>query len=900
MQWQVTWMIVKKIEGTLESRLLEFFKKMRLLLDENAFRILLGGLSFVFGYGSAKELVRCAHSCSQTMTRGRKEYIDVPDLGFTKDGRPRIRVAGGGRHPLVKQYEEGCILAVPSAPPPKSETQQPEEQPGSMDNSRENADVEKTNTSEKQANSKTPVKYVLDEKIEEEQIQSFVEQMDPMVKYLSALFDQIFCKELKSKNKSTLQLSGPSITITPEKLRKLKTYCAKITTILTQSTDERTDEVFQSNASNNIQNSISDAGEKRDLNLGPLYENNGSAARDLTESLDINGRMPEIAIASDKDSSSDDGSTSVITQQKPAGIPSDNAENVAQNPNDNVNADRSETTNDSHDAEENESGEAIVPKKRVSGDNGIAQECTRHNENKSTLNINNDITQSPLSNAVADETFRTVPYSDGSKVRSGDLAKSLLTCDDSSKKTSVLIGNPGINNKPEVESDKSHHGEVRAGESKPWSKTCSEFEGTIEEAISKIPIDLQSDFDEKWVKKAAKKVTLLKTAFGPMSAEKKYKVVERPSDPFCPKMKDLTDMFIDLLNGNYDSLPNPKLAIPLSGIHCPCYLYEGSVDLYRLISFIIERDGKVYGAPYAALVWTELSQRKIAETLNSIGIPISPVTVGLILEQLGFSRQRNFKFTEPGDSHPCKDEQMKNIQVTRSEYMSKPHAMIMSVDSLHKIYYGSYDSGGSHYCKKGNPIRVHGHDYHDPRDPYGIAYGAYITARDIVPYGYVEINGSKNTPQYAGDVIRDTIYDYKMNIDPDLSDVLIEADGGGSNGSRSNMFKYYLWKIASEFNVKIFVCHYTPGSSKYNRIEHRLWSRVVINIGGNPIKNETEFLNYIRNTRTKTGLTVKGVINHNTYQTGQHMSYAEMINTVNLKPSDFYGQWNYAILPGKP
>lgn len=303
-------------------------------------------------------------------------------------------------------------------------------------------------------------------------------------------------------------------------------------------------------------------------------------------------------------------------------------------------------------------------------------------------------------------------------------------------------------------------------------------------------------------------------------------------------------------------------------------------------------DGDSYGNPENPLRWTTKSLRNIEEALSEQGFKVSYVTVGTLLEQMGFSLQTNQKMKQVGKESPDRDAQFQHINNTVRSYIDKGEPAI-SIDCKKKENIGNFKNEGREYSKKKNPVHVLDHDFPLPENGKAVPYGVY----DIVyNEGYVNVGISKDTAQFAVQSIRAWWNEMGNERFPNASKIYITADGGGSNGSRCRLWKTELQGLANELSVPIEVSHFPPGTSKWNKIEHRLFSQISKNWRGRPLETLNIIVNLIASTTTSTGLKVKCGVDTTEYSTGIKVSDEEL-NGVNIVRNDFRGEWNYTIFP---
>ncbi len=300
------------------------------------------------------------------------------------------------------------------------------------------------------------------------------------------------------------------------------------------------------------------------------------------------------------------------------------------------------------------------------------------------------------------------------------------------------------------------------------------------------------------------------------------------------------------------------------------------------------------GDPQSPLLWTCKSLRKLAQGLQDMGHAIGRTLVGKLLHKLDYSLQANRK-TREGSSHPDRDAQFHYINDRVKQALAAGEPAI-SVDTKKKELVGDFKNAGREWRPQGSPEDVRVHDFIIPELGRAVPYGVYDIADNA---GWVSVGISHDTAAFAANAIRDWWQLMGRERYPSPTSLLITADGGGSNGSRVRLWKVELQKLADEFGVPITVCHLPPGTSKWNRIEHRLFSFVTGNWRGKPLVSHQVIVQLIAATTTKTGLTVRCELDENIYPAGIKVSDAA-IAAVNLMRHDFHGEWNYTIQPNTP
>ena len=298
------------------------------------------------------------------------------------------------------------------------------------------------------------------------------------------------------------------------------------------------------------------------------------------------------------------------------------------------------------------------------------------------------------------------------------------------------------------------------------------------------------------------------------------------------------------------------------------------------------------GDPESPLIWTSKSLRKLAEEMERRGHKVGHVTIGKLLEKLGFTLQSNKKSHEGGD-RPDRDEQFTHIAKTAQAFMEMEQPVI-SVDAKKKELVGNFKNNGREYHPSGEAEKVNAYDFingNGRATPYGILD---IAANE----GFVNVGISHDTAEFAVDSIRRWWAEMGLPRYPHAHSLLINADGGGSNGSRNRLWKIALQRFANEAELNICVCHFPPGTSKWNKIEHRMFSVISMNWRGRPLTTVEVIVSLIAATTTKTGLKIKAERSDKTYVCGEKISDADL-KQLRILAADFHPEWNYAIRPNK-
>jgi len=302
-------------------------------------------------------------------------------------------------------------------------------------------------------------------------------------------------------------------------------------------------------------------------------------------------------------------------------------------------------------------------------------------------------------------------------------------------------------------------------------------------------------------------------------------------------------------------------------------------------------DPETSGDPESPLRWICKSTRTLASQLTRQKHPISHVKLAQLLHEQGFSLQSNRK-TEEGGDHPDRDAQFRHINTQVKRFLAKGTPVI-SVDTKKKELVGNYDNSGQQWLPAKKPIKVNGHDFPGPDVPRAYPYGIYDIDRNT---GFVNVGTNHDTGAFAVASIRGWWRNEGRKLYPESHDLLITADGGGSNGSRLRLWKLELQKLADETGLAIAVCHFPPGTSKWNKIEHRLFSFISSNWRGEPLRDYETIVQLIARTTTAKGLKVTCRLDRRKYPTGRKVTDEEM-KQVNLERNKFHGDWNYTIRP---
>lgn len=313
--------------------------------------------------------------------------------------------------------------------------------------------------------------------------------------------------------------------------------------------------------------------------------------------------------------------------------------------------------------------------------------------------------------------------------------------------------------------------------------------------------------------------------------------------------------------------------------------------LRKTLKTLVESTTK--GDPETPLLWTSKSVRNLQAELERQGYKISHATVATLLHEYGYSLQINKKSLE-GSSHVDRDAQFHyiNNSIINLQKRTEP---VISVDTKKKENLGNFKNNGQELCKKGQPIKVNGHDFPDKKLGKVVPYGIYDIGKNK---GWVSVGVSADTAEFAVNTIR--TWWFKMGVEtyPNATELLITADCGGSNGYRVRLWKFELNKFADESGLKIHVRHLPPGTSKWNKIEHRLFSYISKNWRGKPLMTKEMVVNLIANTKTSKGLKIMAVLDENEYLRGKGDEISDIeMSALSICGDEFHPEWNYTINP---
>jgi transposase len=316
-------------------------------------------------------------------------------------------------------------------------------------------------------------------------------------------------------------------------------------------------------------------------------------------------------------------------------------------------------------------------------------------------------------------------------------------------------------------------------------------------------------------------------------------------------------------------------------------LTEDQPKLLDALDALVEPTSR--GDPESPLRWTCKGVRRLAVELRRQGFTIGRQKVAELLTELGYSLQANRK-TREGSQHPDRNAQFEYIAglVRRFQNRGQP---VISVDTKKKELVGNFKNVGKEWCPQGKPVEVNVHDFMDKKLGKAIPYGVYDLTANA---GWVSVGTDHDTADFAVETIRRWWRRMGRSSYPQATELLITADGGGSNSSRNRRWKVALQDLADELKVSISVCHFPPGTSKWNKIEHCLFSQIGINWRGQPLASHEVVVQLIATTTTETGLRVRAALDKNSYPTGIKVTDHELAS-VNLRPAKFHGEWNYTI-----
>jgi transposase len=318
-------------------------------------------------------------------------------------------------------------------------------------------------------------------------------------------------------------------------------------------------------------------------------------------------------------------------------------------------------------------------------------------------------------------------------------------------------------------------------------------------------------------------------------------------------------------------------------------LTQENSALLEALDALVDTDSR--GDPMSPLRWTSKSTRKLAEELTRQGHPISHRKVGQLLKDLGYSLQSTRK-TKEGSSNPDRDAQFRHINEQAKAFQERDQPVV-SVDTKKKELIGDFANKGCEYQPKGEPEKVRVYDFEDKELGKAIPYGVYDQSDNC---GWVSVGVDHDTSEFAVETLRRWWFNMGKSRYPEATELLVTADGGGSNGSRTRLWKLELQKLADETGLAIAVCHFPPGTSKWNKIEHRMFAHITENWRGRPLVSREVIVNLIANTTTRKGLRIQAKLDEGQYETGIKVTDKQM-KELNLHRASFHGEWNYTIRP---
>ncbi len=316
---------------------------------------------------------------------------------------------------------------------------------------------------------------------------------------------------------------------------------------------------------------------------------------------------------------------------------------------------------------------------------------------------------------------------------------------------------------------------------------------------------------------------------------------------------------------------------------------ESQVGLLEALESIVTPHTR--GDPMKVLLWSSKSLRNIEKLLKEKGFLVSYVTVGELLKSIGYSLQGNKK-TDEGGTDPDRNEQFEFINKTALSFMAE-NAPVISVDCKKKELIGNFKNAGTDWFVKGKAPEVKVYDFIDKELGKAVPYGVYDIAKNE---GWVSVGISKDTAEFAVNSIRTWWQQMGKEQYPLASKLLVTADGGGSNSSRSRLWKKELQTLSTELGLEVHICHFPPGTSKWNKIEHRMFSYITKNWRAKPLESLEVIVNLIANTTTLKGLSIKAKADKNQYEKGIKVDDEEL-KKINLTNKEFRGDWNYKISP---
>ena len=320
-------------------------------------------------------------------------------------------------------------------------------------------------------------------------------------------------------------------------------------------------------------------------------------------------------------------------------------------------------------------------------------------------------------------------------------------------------------------------------------------------------------------------------------------------------------------------------------------LAERAPELEAALDSLIEPDTR--GDPETPLRWTCKSTRRLAKALSQQGHKVSHSHVARMLKKAGYSLQGNRKTVE-GKQHPDRDAQFRYIHDTVKAAIAR-RSPVISVDTKKKELVGRYKNAGKEWRRRGDAERVKTHDFPDKQKGKVIPYGVYDIAQNV---GWVNVGIDHDTAEFAVASIRRWWQRMGKKTYSHAKEVFVTADAGGSNSYRNRLWRFELQRFADETGLAVTVCHFPPGTSRWNKIEHRMFCHISANWRGRPLVDHETIVSLISNTTTEGGLMIKAALDRRRFAKGKKIDDAKM-KTIRLRPAKFHGEWNYTILPHK-
>jgi hypothetical protein len=338
---------------------------------------------------------------------------------------------------------------------------------------------------------------------------------------------------------------------------------------------------------------------------------------------------------------------------------------------------------------------------------------------------------------------------------------------------------------------------------------------------------------------------------------------------------------------------DPAAALPPERVRRPGAgrkpLTQSQPNLVSALNDLVEPTAR--GDPGSPLRWTCLSTTHVSTTLRHQGFEICPRKVSALLKQNGYSLQGNRK-TREGTAHPDRNAQFEYINATASAFLRRRQPVV-SVDTKKKELVGDFKNVGREWRPAGKPVEVLVHDFPDPKTKKAIPYGVYDLGRNE---GWVSVGIDHDTARFAAATIKRWWMKMGRGRYPKAKDLLITADCGGSNSSRTRLWKVALQDLADDLGLRLTVCHFPPGTSKWNKIEHRMFCHITQNWRGQPLTSYAAIVQLIGRTTTRAGLRIRSELDRHAYPLREEVT-PEQLARVNLRPADFHSEWNYTVRP---